>query len=960
MDPQSNDHPRRRGAAGGRGLLALVALWLAVGCSPLRLLAPNERLLTKVTIESDGLTTAQQERMLTLVQQKPNRNLPLPRLAIYQLGHSFYDSARIKRHIARIQAKYADKIAQAGTDSARVGRLADRRDRRLARKRTALNKGNAIMRLGEPPVLYDPTLSARTVEQLKTYLHSQGYFRAQVSYFDTARAKRSPGGIVRNLLGSKPVRATPLRDSLTGQRLYRRVAVTYEVKEGPEFTLSQLARIVPDSGVARVIAQSQTDALLHRGDAYNEDAIGLERQRLETLLKNAGYYDFRAQLISFEADTSFEKQQVRLRMLLASPPGGLRRYRLRQVTLLTDVSRARALRATAGDTARLGRRSYRQQLAADTAAARVATNANRTGRISTANLPAGVTPAAVSDSMTASRLRRTGRRVAPRDTVRQDSVLIASRGPLEISPKVLVRQVPLRPGQLYNLTRTQRAQRQLSALDMFQFNTVTYRKVAADSRVSFDNVARDTTNADVALADTLRPALGPPRPPAALESPTGFLDATITTSPSPRFSETTEFGGTYVADKVGPFGNLRLKWRNPFGGAEVLELSARAGLEGQLARLDLNDATNTSSLYTLQYGASAALVVPQFLVPFGLGNFLRNDQPRTRFSVSNNYTKTPYYTRSNTEATLDYLWQPSVYQQYIFTPLDIGIVSTPFVSEAYQAQLDTLRIKFGSPLYQSFRNIYEPSFSFSSIFNSNDINQTRSAHYFRWFVELGGLTRGLYRDAGWFKDTGLSVYNFYKVTADYRQYYKLSPTTYLAWRLNGGIAQALTATPPAQAGDSEYIIPYDKFLFAGGSNSVRAWAPRRLGIGSFATTKPDGTRDYVTEQPGNVLLEGSVEYRFPLYSFINGAVFTDFGNVWSLQPDDRRPGAKFQLDSFYKQFAVASGFGLRMDFTFIILRFDIATKVYDPTVPDAPWRLREAIRTTTNQTIINVGIGYPF
>ncbi|MGI4831906.1 MAG: hypothetical protein ACRYFK_00410 [Janthinobacterium lividum] len=956
LDPQSNDHPRRGGAAAG--LLALLALWLAVGCSPLRLLAPNQRLLTKVTIESRGLSAAQQERLLTLVQQKPNRNLPLPRLAIYQLGHSFYDSARIKRHLARIRARSDSAVAKAGTDSARVGRLATRRDRLLARKRTALEKGNSIMRLGEPPVLYDPTLSTRTVEQLKTYLHAQGYFRAQASYSDTAQAKRSPGGVVRNLLGRKPGRTAPLHDSLTGQRLHRRVAVTYRVQEGPAFTLSQLARIVPDSGVARVMAHSQGAALLHRGDAYNEDAIGLERQRLETLLKNAGYYDFRAQLITFEADTSFEKQQVRLRMLVASPPGGLRRYRLRQVTLLTDVSRTRALRATAGDTARPGGRRPRPQLGADTATARLAPNANRTGRISTANLPAGVTPAAVSDSLTASRLRRAGSRAAPRDTVRQDSVLIASRGPLEISSKVLVRQVPLRPGQLYNLTRTQRAQRQLSALDMFQFNTVTYRKVAADSRVSFDNVARDTTGADATPADTLRPALGPARPANPQASPAGYLDATITTSPSPRFSETTEFGGTYVADRVGPFGNLRLKWRNPFGGAEVLELSARAGLEGQLARL--GDVASTGSYYTLQYGASAALVVPQFLVPFGLGNFLRNDQPRTRFSISNNYTRTPYYTRSNTEATFDYLWQTSVYQQYIFTPVDIGIVSTPFVSQTYQENLQYLRDNFGSPLYQSFRSIYEPSFSFTSLYNSNDINQTRSAHYFRWFVELGGLTRGLYRDAGWFEKTGLSVYNFYKITADYRRYYKLSPTTYLAWRLNGGVAQALTATPPAQTGDSEYIIPYDKFLFAGGSNSVRAWSPRRLGIGSYATIKADGTRDYITEQPGNVLLEGSVEYRFPLYSFIKGALFTDFGNVWSLQPDDRRVGSQFKLDSFYKQLAVASGFGLRMDFTFIILRFDIATKVYDPTVADAPWRLREALRTTTNQTIINVGIGYPF
>ncbi|QKG52546.1 BamA/TamA family outer membrane protein [Hymenobacter sp. BRD67] len=141
---------------------------------------------------------------------------------------------------------------------------------------------------------------------------------------------------------------------------------------------------------------------------------------------------------------------------------------------------------------------------------------------------------------------------------------------------------------------------------------------------------------------------------------------------------------------------------------------------------------------------------------------------------------------------------------------------------------------------------------------------------------------------------------------------------------------------------------------------MRAWAPRRLGTGSYATRFADGTRDYYTEQPGEVLLEGSAEYRFPVYSFIKGALFTDFGNVWTLQPDAARPGAEFLVNRFYKQFAVGSGFGIRMDFTFLILRFDIATKVYDPTEQGQPWRLGNALRHTDNQTVVNVGLGYPF
>ncbi len=959
LDRQSNDRARFGPGRLGAGLLLGLAAWLlAVGCSPLRLLGPKQRLLTKIAVESEGLSTAQQERMLTLVQQKPNRTIPIPKLAIYQFGHSLYDSTRIERKISGIKSKYANELANAQGDSARTGKLLARRDRRLARKRTALEKGNSIMRLGEPPVIYDPALSQRTVDQLTTYLRSQGYFRAHASYTDSARSKPSLLASTLRAVGlRKPVRQVPLRDS-AGGRLHRLVTVTYQVAEGHEFTLSRLTRSIPDSGVAQVVTRAQGATLLHVGNAYNEDLIGQERQRIETLLKNAGYYDFRSQYITLEADTSFEKGQVRLRLQIASPPGGHRAYRLRDVVVISDVTQARALRLASGDTTRPGRRRLRQAAATDTTTLAGQTTAGAaasgTGRISTAALPAGVTPAAVADTLAARRLRRTGRALVPRDTLRQDSVLFLSRGPAAISPSILARQIAVRPNQLFNLTRTQRTQRQLSNLDMFRFNTLSYRKVAAP----------DATDAGEALAADSSRQLTATSPPSQRPTPAapGYLDAIITTSPSPRFSETAEFGGTYVATKVGPFGNLRLKWRNPFGGAEVLELSARAGLEGQLARI--GDNNTTDAVYTVQYGATAALVVPQFLVPFHLGNFLVNDQPRTRFALSTTYTSSPYYTRSNTEFTFDYLWQTSAYQQYVFTPVDLGIVSTPYTSDFYQKRLDSLRIYQGSPLYRSFQPIYEPSFSFTSIYNSNDLNQTRNAHFLRIFGELGGLTRGAYRNQKWFADTKLSVYNFVKVSVDYRRYYKLSPQTYLAWRLNGGLAHALTTTPDTTGEHGHgtvdrYILPYDKYFFVGGSNSVRAWSPRRLGTGSYATRLPNGSRDYYTEQPGEVLLEGSVEYRFPVYSFIKGALFTDFGNVWTLQPDTNRPGAEFLVDRFYKQFAVASGFGLRMDFTFLILRFDIATKVYDPT-NEQPWRLNNALRQTTNQTVINVGLGYPF
>ncbi|MEJ7664220.1 MAG: hypothetical protein WKG07_34185 [Hymenobacter sp.] len=168
-----------RGGAGPGCCWAWPALLLAGACSPLRLLAPQQRLLTKVAVESEGLSPAQQERMLTLAQQKPNRRLPIPQAGRVPARPRFYDSARIERKIAGIKQRYANKLAAAQGDSARTGKLLASRDRHVARKRQALDKGNAVMRLGEPPVIYDPSLSQRTVDQLTTYLHAQGFFRAQ-------------------------------------------------------------------------------------------------------------------------------------------------------------------------------------------------------------------------------------------------------------------------------------------------------------------------------------------------------------------------------------------------------------------------------------------------------------------------------------------------------------------------------------------------------------------------------------------------------------------------------------------------------------------------------------------------------------------------------------------------------------------------------------------------------------
>ncbi|MBF9238905.1 BamA/TamA family outer membrane protein [Hymenobacter sp. BT683] len=868
----------------------LLGLLIFAACSPFKLLRPGQRLLSRVELK--GVEQADKERLTALAQQQPNTQFPLPKLAIYQLGHGFYDSARIKEKLRTIQSSFDTRIQGAGTDSAKLGKLLAQRERKVNRKQLALDKGNAIMRLGEAPVIYDTLLTRRSVEQMTTFLHSQGFFRATVTATDTGRYQR--GLLLRAIKAIGHVfPSNP--DSQAIAKNYRRVTVTYNITENKPFLYRLQEPTIADSGVAAVVRSGQAATLLKENTRYNEELIGQERTRLETLLKNAGYYDFRQQYITLEADTSYEAFTVRLRTLIANPgPGqGHRVYTLRQVRFTTDAGVNRTLRAATGDTLR-----------------RAGTGAARRVR-----------PAA-------------GLRA---DTVVTDSIRFAAYEQ-KYSTRLLAQKVLVRPGQRFSLDRTLQTQRMLADLDMFRFNTVNYRKVA-----------------DPPTADSV-----------GLRPSTGELVAVINAAPAPKYTETSEFGGTYVADKPGPFINLRLKTRNPFGGAEVLELGVRAGFEGQLVRV-AGATDEGTSVYTTQLGATAALVLPQFLVPFNTNQFLTRYNPKTRFSLSETFVKRPEYTRSNFEFAYDYIWQRSPFHQYVFSPVVITFVNTPYTSPEFDQRLETLRIEQGSSLYRSFVSLVEPSISFTSLYNSNDFNQTRNAQYLRLFGELGGMTRGLYKDA-LLKELRLNVYDFARFSVDYRRYYHVSPRTFFVWRLNGGVVRALTRTTDPKDGSSQYVIPYDKSFFAGGSTSLRAWAPRRLGPGGYTPLRlQDGevVRDYLTEQPGELLLEGSAEYRFPVYNFIKGAFFTDFGNVWGLQERKKdgeylRPGAQFQLNSFYKQIAVSSGMGIRFDFTFLILRLDAAVKVYDPAALDGQnWALRN-FNTPANRIAFNLGIGYPF
>ena len=149
-----------------------------------------------------------------------------------------------------------------------------------------------------------------------------------------------------------------------------------------------------------------------------------------------------------------------------------------------------------------------------------------------------------------------------------------------------------------------------------------------------------------------------------------------------------------------------------------------------------------------------------------------------------------------------------------------------------------------------------------------------------------------------------------------------------------------------------------------GSNSVRAFSARSLGPGSYKIPDSAAAKAFI-DQAGDITLEGNIEYRFPIVSIVKGALFVDAGNIWLLREDPGRPGGTFSGNTFLDEIAVGTGFGVRLDLSFFVLRFDLAFPLRVPYLPrgerwvgnkidfgDPAWR--------KDNLVVNIAVGYPY
>ena len=508
--------------------------------------------------------------------------------------------------------------------------------------------------------------------------------------------------------------------------------------------------------------------------------------------------------------------------------------------------------------------------------------------------------------------------------------------------KILSQRVFLRPDNLYSRTRTFETQRQLANLDAFKFVNINY------------------------------------------DSSGGQFVANIFTSALDRYEWSNEVGVNVTEGFPGPFYNLNFKKRNLFGGLENFELNGRIGIEG------VASATQELNVYkSTEAGVNASITFPQFLWPFRTQTqiWLGQYNPKTRLSVGYNYTDRPEYSRNSTTLSNTYTWQNQRTTQYSLALFNVSLINSEIKSPEFRRVLDELDSLGNYNLARSFDPSFVSSMIFSITWNKNYGTFDRNAVFIRAQFEPGGTTLN-FIDPDIITRQGLQYFKYLRFNFDFRQIRILNRWATFAYRINTGVAYSY---------GSNRSLPYEKYYFAGGSNSVRAWRPRRLGLGSVPPTlstdpsvegnpASDGLFNYRLEKPGEILFEGSMELRSKLFGFVGGAVFVDAGNVWLFsqqtrenpESGEREPvegNSKFRLNSFYKELGIGTGFGLRFDFTFLVLRFDVGIKVYDPgrepgdrfVLDDARFFKPFATRTGENSftnfkepVIYNIGIGYPF
>jgi len=513
------------------------------------------------------------------------------------------------------------------------------------------------------------------------------------------------------------------------------------------------------------------------------------------------------------------------------------------------------------------------------------------------------------------------------DSLFYNNYCIIYKTALKHKPEIILKNIFIKKHDLYMQSNVEETYKRLSDLRAWRYINIQFGEVAADT-------AARLLNCYIQLTPVAKQSIG------------------------------TDAQGTNTAGNLGISGNISYYNKNIFRGAELFELRLKGGLESQILAKGIPDKKipGLPLFNTIEYGPEANLYLPKLLWPFNVSPFTGLYNLKTVLHTSYNFQQNPYFTRAVEKATYGYSGYLGRHHKFIFNPFEVNYVYIYNKSAALDTYVASLKDQL---LRNSYNSHLTTSASLNYIFSNQQLGSGRNFSY--WDVKLewaGNLLRLMdnllkakkdtlydYRFFDYVKDTvysyklfKITYAQYVKTTVDYRHYFVINKNNRIAVRAAGGIGVAFYNLG---------VLPLESRFFGGGANGIRAWRARSLGPGAFVETSNIPAFDKF----GDMKLEGNIEYRFGIYKFVKGASFVDMGNIWLTRENNDRPGGEFKLNRFYKDIAVGGGFGIRLDFSFFIIRFDAAIPLKNPALPDGEKWFKDLAMKKVN---FQLGIGYPF
>ncbi len=428
-----------------------------------------------------------------------------------------------------------------------------------------------------------------------------------------------------------------------------------------------------------------------------------------------------------------------------------------------------------------------------------------------------------------------------------------------------------------------------------------------------------------------------------------------------KYTFSSEVGGSVFRGIPGPFISNSFKIRQVFSYLDYLDFTGRIGFEAQTGFIN----TETTRK-NLEFNLSSTLNLPSLFIPKKFDRWKTNlTASQTQVGLGFDYIDRPEYSRTNLRLFQRYNWRKSTNKYFQLSLVDLNLLNTNYpstpTSTAFIDYLEELRLQ-GNNLYRSFNPSFVSSINFQynyrSFIPTNILNNGQSLLI---NLESGGTSLNLLQNKKlafienmFGQNQEILFYRYLRMNFDYRKYRMLGKRlkSQLAFKLNAGIAYAYGT-------ENNFELPYEKNFFIGGPSSIRAWKPRRLGPGGYNASSN------LIEQPGSMIIESSIEYRFPIIQFlgkINGALFIDAGNIWNINHGQGNNVGYFNVNTFLNEIAVGTGFGVRWDFDYFLLRLDLASKAINPAYTSKEkWVLpKTSFSSGENPIEFNIGIGYPF